>query len=542
MAVVQISRIQIRRGKKNEGSGMPQLAGGELAWAVDSQELYIGNGAVSDGAPAVGNTKIITENDNIIDLIGVYQYDKSNPAIQTGADANYPVTSTIQDVLDRTVFAENFGVVGDGVTDDTDAVQRAVDQLFLNDATFGLVEARIELLFGAGTFLITNTIYLPSYTSITGKGISKTNFNYTGTGSAFEFVNDTATIGNPSLIATTTLTNQPKYARLRDFTVSVGDAAQGLKLNAVRDSDFENIEIKGTWASVDGTVSNSIGIGMDALSLITTCQRNVFKNIVTKNLCYGIWSKKDIFNNVFDNCKFNNLQYGVAFGIGTALSPAPGVAGEEYGPRKNIIKNSIFDTIDRNGIIVDNGYGNRSRSNSFINVGNDGGGNSNGMYSHIKFTVQDSGLGNSSSQDSFDRSKDLADPNAANWGDTYIAEVEGTTYFENLEPKRINGLGPSPTQQEIFRLPIGSSTGFSVKYVWQSATAAQMRKGTLSIAIDLANNDIELVDEYESTRVLTSAEPVIFYASIVNDCVVVYYTNSNVTDNAALTYTYSVLS
>jgi hypothetical protein len=208
----------------------------------------------------------------------------------------------------------------------------------------------------------------------------------------------------------------------------------------------------------------------------------------------------------------------------------------------SIIKNSIFDTIDRNGIIVDNGYGNRSRSNSFINVGNDGGGNSNGMYSHIKFTVQDSGLGNSSSQDSFDRSKDLADPNAANWGDTYIAEVEGTTYFENLEPKRINGLGPSPTQQEIFRLPIGSSTGFSVKYVWQSATAAQMRKGTLSIAIDLANNDIELVDEYESTRVLTSAEPVIFYASIVNDCVVVYYTNSNVTDNAALTYTYSVLS
>ena len=61
MAIVSISRIQIRRGRKNQGSGLPQLAGGELGWAVDTQELYIGNGAVSEGAPAVGNSKILTE-------------------------------------------------------------------------------------------------------------------------------------------------------------------------------------------------------------------------------------------------------------------------------------------------------------------------------------------------------------------------------------------------------------------------------------------------------------------------------------------------
>jgi len=58
VAVVQISRIQIRRGQKNTGTGLPQLASGELGWAIDSQELYIGNGAVSEGAPAVGNTNI----------------------------------------------------------------------------------------------------------------------------------------------------------------------------------------------------------------------------------------------------------------------------------------------------------------------------------------------------------------------------------------------------------------------------------------------------------------------------------------------------
>ena len=35
MAVVQISKIQVRRGKKNT-TGMPQLASGELAWAIDT--------------------------------------------------------------------------------------------------------------------------------------------------------------------------------------------------------------------------------------------------------------------------------------------------------------------------------------------------------------------------------------------------------------------------------------------------------------------------------------------------------------------------
>ena len=49
MAVVQISRIQVRRGKKGVDN-LPQLASGELGWAIDSQEFYVGNGSVSEGA------------------------------------------------------------------------------------------------------------------------------------------------------------------------------------------------------------------------------------------------------------------------------------------------------------------------------------------------------------------------------------------------------------------------------------------------------------------------------------------------------------
>ena len=60
MPIVQISRIQHRRGKKTD---LPQLAAGELGWSIDDQRLYIGNGTVADGAPAVGNTEIVTGSD-----------------------------------------------------------------------------------------------------------------------------------------------------------------------------------------------------------------------------------------------------------------------------------------------------------------------------------------------------------------------------------------------------------------------------------------------------------------------------------------------
>ena len=64
MAVVQISRIQHRRGLYAD---VPQLAAGELGWALDEQRLFIGNGPVTEGAPAAGNTEILTSGSNLFD-------------------------------------------------------------------------------------------------------------------------------------------------------------------------------------------------------------------------------------------------------------------------------------------------------------------------------------------------------------------------------------------------------------------------------------------------------------------------------------------
>ena len=192
MAVVQISRIQIRRGQKNTGTGLPQLASGEMAWAVDTQELFIGNGSVSEGAPAVGNTKIITSNDlasesNLFGLVQ-YVYQKGDPNITV--QNNAPVSRTLQQRLDDTVTTTDFGTLGNydkntGLgADDTNALQFAINQLFLNASSkasssgAASVSSRVILSIPAGTFRLRSTLYVPSYASLIGAGKDKTIIYY----------------------------------------------------------------------------------------------------------------------------------------------------------------------------------------------------------------------------------------------------------------------------------------------------------------------------------------------------------------------------
>jgi hypothetical protein len=55
MSVHQNSKIQVRRGLKEN---LPQLAGGEFGWAIDTQQLYIGTGTLAEGAPFEGDVLI----------------------------------------------------------------------------------------------------------------------------------------------------------------------------------------------------------------------------------------------------------------------------------------------------------------------------------------------------------------------------------------------------------------------------------------------------------------------------------------------------
>ena len=119
MPIVQISRIQHRRGKRTD---LPQLAAGELGWVIDEQRLFIGNGTVSDGAPAVGNTEIVTSGSSAFTtaLNHTYKgYLADSTPITTSAQR------TLQKRLDDYVSVKDFGATGDDSTADITAIQNA---------------------------------------------------------------------------------------------------------------------------------------------------------------------------------------------------------------------------------------------------------------------------------------------------------------------------------------------------------------------------------------------------------------------------------
>ena len=531
MAVVQISRIQIRRGRKNSGTGLPQLASGEFGWAVDSQELFIGNGAVSEGAPFVGNTKLLSEYDNLFEFADTYEY-KNGTNLQTGASANDPILRTLQERLDDRVSIRSFGATGDG-TNQTVALQRAIDQLYLNASNKGTPQARVELILEPGEYTISSTIYLPPYATIRGAGSDKTIIT-AGNHVAFQTVNETSTPGTYASDSVSTTLNQARNITVSGITINTDH--KGLVLQSCKDSHFEDIRIAGTWALGDSAAANSIGIELNSLSTAVTCQNNSFKNIYVQNKAYAIWSKWDIRENTWQQCRFETLNKAIVFGSGTIL----GTGGQLTGPLKNIISDSIFDEVEQQAIQVLAGPNNTSQSNRFLNIGNNGGSDDLNESPIIQYDDQ----GCMSNNDYFQRAELLGYDSAYLVNIPYNTEIKGDVIVQMNTPHTVS-IGESGSPIKLFKLPAADNgKGYQIEYIYKSNSVQAMRSGTLKIAVDPVNDRHVLSDEYEYLGDGAYQESLVFQADNYDensdgtvDTVAVMMLNSTSGDEATLTYT-----
>lgn len=583
MAVVQISRIQVRRGKANNGTGFPQLASGEMGWAIDTQELYIGNGSVAEGSPAVGNTKVITLNDftaqgSILNLIQhIYRPDQP---ILTGATVANPVSRPIQDRLDDRVTVSDFITSNDKLNDDyTVALQRAINQLFLNDqigkaSDINSESNRVRLEMTAGVYTISNTIYIPSYASLVGAGLDKTIIRHTGSGPAFVFVNDASNIGAPSTLVNTESNTRPKNINISNLTISTSStSSSALILNAVQDSIFENLIIEGNWGNAYN--SNSRGITMNAKSALVTCENNLFKNITIRGFSYAVYSKQDILNNTFADCYINNVRQGFVLGGYQTSDPADNIEapsngstiGEQYGPRDNHFTNCKFEDVMRNAVYIHRGTGNTVRDCTLINVGNNNGTHNDAAYPQIYFNIYGNTVENNMS-DRFNLEVTTQYPITT----PYLPVVAGHA-VHSLYGSRQLQLGQQTSPSFVFRLPVSTtqfgipvnSVTYNIDYVYQSTQNNFSRQGTISISVQIGNptNDIyfpktQLSDEYNfagddtnGTKSLRLDFSVVLYNENgtvytgaqyeVPTSVHVYYTNTLANDAGYLNYTYTVL-
>ncbi|WP_353483257.1 glycosyl hydrolase family 28-related protein [Haliscomenobacter sp.] len=401
MAIVQISRITQRKGLAID---LPEpLAGAELGWSTDTRRLYIGNGTTQEGAPVVGNTEVLTEFSDILSYATEYTYqgESASYAVQTGASTSTPVSQSLQSRLDSNAIITDFGATGDGVTDVTANINRALYQLYCRQIN---PQIRRSLYFPAGTYIISDTLNIPPYCNLYGDGPEGTIIYFyvqtwtstvayaTGVlvknGSSYyrsvAAVPTGASISDTVYWTATTLPGyifrtadslqqtganiglngalQPGSFEISNMKFMTNMVHDGCLAQAAQDCAFESVNISGPETTSTLTTSGS---GTACVRFDTTasyvCSNIEWNHGTFTGMTWGTNTDEQIEGVTFSNCSFDTLYQGVYLGNNTP--PAVGPTGFR------IVENN-FDNIYAEGISIVNVGMNCSAYNAFYDVGN----------------------------------------------------------------------------------------------------------------------------------------------------------------------------
>jgi len=499
MAVVSISRIQVRRGALSQNGGtMPQLAGGEFGWAVDTQQLYIGNGSTSEGAPAVGNTRLLTEGENILSLAGQYTYREDE--VDTGE-----VARTIADRLDDRVSVRAFGVFPEtSPAKQTQQLQIAVYELFLKGNTIidtggAINNANAPVLhIEPGRFTITQTIFVPPYTTIVGAGKDKTVLTKNGNFPMFQTISSESQYLNSLASAipvvdptANSVANQARKIRFEHLSLEADDSASSdrsylLSLNNCRDSIFSNVRFKYTPTSISAPsrAVNEVGIEFVSKSDVVCTANNTFLDCEFVGLDEAVYCNYYATDNIFDRCNFDNLQRGIV--LGENLAPG------QTGPKNNVITRSTFDEIEQQAFLVPQGTGNRSESNIYGH--NVGGASATPLYPIVSYGER----GNISVDDTFERTYNLAMDTANTPNTIYYPEVDGPVFYTN-GGYQSTPIAAGAFERTAFRLPADKTRFFTVEYFYTSSSRDFTRSGLIEVMVNRSSNVVDFTDNYEVT-------------------------------------------
>lgn len=411
MAIVQVSRITQRQGLQED---LPSpLAGAEFGWAVDQRRLFIGNGALADGAPVVGNTEILTEFSDLLEYSTAYTYqgEAAGYIVQTGTTSGDPVSQSLQSRLDSYAIITDFGATGDGSTDVTAAINLALQQLYCVQSN---TQVRRSLFFPAGTYIISDTIDIPSYAKIYGEGANSTIISFV----AQPWVANTAYDTGVLVLYTATSTYYRSIApvppsgilisntsywiatTLPDFVFQTADSLQqtGADIGNGGATPPTNIEVsdiafKTSSYGTSTTGNHSIGLvekanqcSFNEVSFIgpLTTTELVLATEDLSGLKFSSTASLTCKDITLNDCKFTGTTYGINTaqalnGItasnswfdtlyqGVVLGDTVVVDGGPAGVR---LMHNMFDNIYAEGVVITNCSLNATAYNTFYDVGN----------------------------------------------------------------------------------------------------------------------------------------------------------------------------
>jgi hypothetical protein len=392
LAIIQISRIQVRRGLKED---LPQLASAEFGWAIDTRQLYIGNGTSEEGAPTLGNTEILTQFSDIFSLSGVYTFKgrEAGFTVQTGLSTLAPITRAMQDKFDDFANLRDFGAKGDGLMHDSsgdgtegdgmleiEAINRAITELYKSTVVGNNPRARRTIHIPAGTYLIYGDfIRLMPYVKLKGDGKNATFLVQASelqpclisscdsklhTGFPYYFPDSTP------IDATDLVDILPGHAEVEDLTlVNVNDKDIAY-LHTVTDILFTRVGFVGPDQLLP-TSTGSVPLPAACVRMASSQFNNLesseimFRDCEFSGKVYGFYADSKITNVKFDGCKFDRLYRGLNLGQANDGGTMPASIK---------VSHSVFDNIAAEGIYAEaglyNGVGHIvSAFNTYKNVG-----------------------------------------------------------------------------------------------------------------------------------------------------------------------------
>ena len=498
MAIVQISRITNRKGLQVD---LPQLAGAELGWSIDERRLFIGNGTLEEGAPVIGNTEILTEFSDIL-VIGTnytYKGEAAGYVVQTGPTAGDPVVLNLQTWLDQFATVKDFGATGDGVTDDTAAINRALYELYCREPN---PQIRRGLFFPAGVYRVTETILIPPYATLYGEG------------------KDNSIIKLDDLAVDSTLI--PYVARtadsLQQYGVNIGtNSATPPQFITIANMAFQNLN----QTTDVFLVENATDCKFQSVSFIVPLRQSELNSdlLDTSSIRFASTSSYITKQIVFDDCKFTQT----VFGVNTAES----LTGDEQNAQAVVISNGNFDTLYK-GVVMgsvspaagqptptgfriignyfDNIYAegisiggvstvelNASGHNIFYDVGNNFDGETNPVTAIIDF--------NSNNNVSFNDMFERTDASAVTVTRINVND-SNSTGFENSSNLKLGQFSVTTGVREALNDNVGSATTISTvahpafSFNYKIVRNVNYRFGTINVSFDPAGSSLTYSDDF----------------------------------------------
>lgn len=488
MAILEIAKIQVRRGQENI-TGIPALSPGEFGWAQDTEHLWIGKN-ILEGAPDNNNTRILTEND-----INLFSASLSTSTVQqyvghVPTRVSPPVNSvpsSYQTKFDVIVSVLDFGA--SVTTSSGQLIQNAIDTLYLDslvNASIYKESTRVALLVPAGKYDIDNTLYIPPYTTLIGEGQDKTVLNLTTSSAALiQFCDGSSGPGSYVVFqdgfTNILATSYPRNINIEGITfqysssTGVSSTLPLVRADCATDSSISNCKFVGSYTT--GTVTTSTnysGIDIRGQGALTT--RNLLiDNCTFQNLYYGIKSNYDVENTIIKDSMFDNLKRGIVFAESVAV-------GNYTGPLRARVDNNSFNEIQSEGLYVgsnaiDYPTHHVVTNNIFKEVGNNIAGDANPTTSIIKFST----MGNIVSDNYSSRFTNIYNTQTTSNSSVSLI-VDGRAYM-NYDGVYTSGIIGSTTTVALASLPFnGPEESIRVDYNVIKSTADIARKGQLFIS------------------------------------------------------------